>query len=83
MDVFLEQERIRRKPENNDFCNCHNVPAFHFKKYLLDGGWDSENGKYLIKPDAYAIMAVVKKELYPSGTQSENPGAPSPGFSLG
>ena len=42
-----------------------------------------ENHAYLILIGAYAILAIAKKILYPSGTQSENPGAPSPGFSLG
>ena len=31
----------------------------------------------------YAIMAVAKKELYPSGTQIESPRASPLGLSLG
>ena len=32
---------------------------------------------------AYAIMAIAKKDIVPTGTQSESPGASPPGLSLG
>ena len=65
-----------------DFCNCHNVPAFHFYKYLPDGILKS--GKYLILPDAYAILCLGRNEMRIKLIHKRKPQRVPPlGFSFG